>query len=180
MGEGPISNAHCFPSHSAADTWALGRALGEALVEWDDSGVVIALDGELGAGKTGFVKGLAEGLGLSAEGVSSPTFVLAHQYPGDGFGLHHIDLYRIEHEAELAGFGFDELLDPPHVAAIEWSCRFPQALPPDRLSVRIERGGLDRPEARRVLVSAGGARSEVVVRAWQVIVGRWPRSHASG
>ncbi|MDH4017711.1 MAG: tRNA (adenosine(37)-N6)-threonylcarbamoyltransferase complex ATPase subunit type 1 TsaE, partial [Actinomycetota bacterium] len=127
---------HCFRSRSASETQALGRALGVALGEADDPGLVIALDGPLGAGKTVFVKGLAEGLGVAADLVSSPTFVIAQRYDGGALRLHHIDLYRIDDADELLGFGFDEMLDPPDVAAIEWSSRFPQALPKDRLAVR--------------------------------------------
>ena len=167
VGEGPISSAHCFPSHSDAETRALGRALGLVLAASDDPGLVIALDGELGAGKTVFVKGLAQGLGLSPDAVSSPTFVLAQQYAGEGTNLHHVDLYRIEHESELDGFGFDELLDPPHVAAIEWACRFPRVLPVDRLSVRIECEGPSVPDSRRIEVSGGGPRSKAVSEAWR-------------
>jgi tRNA threonylcarbamoyladenosine biosynthesis protein TsaE len=169
--KGPILSAHCFRSRSAAETHALGRALGAALVRQSEAGLVVALDGELGAGKTVFVKGLAEGLGLSSDQVSSPTFVLAQQYLGPASGahrisLHHIDLYRIEHEAELDGFGFDELLDPPHVAAVEWSSRFPAALPADRLTVRIDREADAPPEARRMEAAASGPRSEAALLGW--------------
>jgi tRNA threonylcarbamoyladenosine biosynthesis protein TsaE len=159
-------SAHCFRSRSAADTHALGRALGAALAASSERGLVVALDGDLGAGKTVFVKGLAEGLGLPAERVSSPTFVIAQQYAGPGASLHHIDLYRIEHVSELDGFGFDELLDPPHVAAVEWSSRFLAALPADRLAVRIEREGAAKPESRRLQASSHGPRSERALRDW--------------
>jgi len=125
---------------------------------------VIALDGPLGAGKTVFVKGLAEGLGVPADLVSSPTFVIAQRYDGAKLRLHHVDLYRIEDESELDGFGFDELLDPPGIAAVEWSSRFPAALPPDRLTVRIEREG--DAESRCLDVEAAGVRSEAALIAW--------------
>lgn len=159
-------SAHCFHSRSAAETGALGRALGAALATWSEGGLVIALDGDLGAGKTVFVKGLAEGLGLAADRVSSPTFVIAQEYARAGVSLHHIDLYRIEHVSELDGFGFDELLDPPHVAAVEWSSRFPAALPADRLAVRIEREGASPPNSRRLEASSHGPRSDRALRDW--------------
>jgi len=164
--EGPILSVHCFSSRSAAETHALGRALGAALAAASAGGLVIALDGDLGAGKTVFVKGLAEGLGVPADRVSSPTFVIAQQYDAPGARLHHIDLYRIEHESELEGFGFDELLDPPHVAAVEWSNRFAEALPADRLAVRIERAGPEEPDARRLEASSSGPRSERALRGF--------------
>ena len=162
-----ISSAHSFRSRSVAETEALAHALGVALGKADDPGLVIALDGDLGAGKTVFVKGLASGLGLDRDLVSSPTFVLAQQYAGERFRLHHVDLYRIEHAAELEGIGFDEMLDPPDVAAVEWSARFPETLPVDRLSVRIDRVGPDEPDARTLDVSAGGPRAQRVLDAWR-------------
>lgn len=133
--------------------------------------MVIALDGPLGAGKTVFVKGLAEGLGVQPDLVSSPTFVIAQRYDGKRLRLHHVDLYRIEDEIELDGFGFDELLDPPGVAAVEWSSRFPAALPGDHLEVRIVREGAGgAPDARGLEVRAHGPRSESALTAWTLAV----------
>lgn len=157
-------STHVFETASAEATWHLAGALGETLAEAADRGLVIALDGDLGAGKTVFVKGLAEGLGIAGDVVSSPTFVIAQRYEGGVLRLHHIDLYRIDDEDELLGFGFDEMLDPPNVAAIEWACRFPASLPADRLSIRIDRGRSD--EARRFEVEPGGARSNQALEAW--------------
>jgi tRNA threonylcarbamoyladenosine biosynthesis protein TsaE len=150
-----------------------------------DPGLVIALDGDLGAGKTVFVKGLAEGLGVDGDLVSSPTFVIAQRYEGRALRLHHVDLYRIEDEDELQGFGFDEMLDPPDIAAIEWSSRFPDALPADRLRISIARVGrgangahragvgdaaLRRDDtgadARRIEVEASGPVSNEAMTSW--------------
>ncbi len=101
---------------------------------------MVALEGPLGAGKTTFVKGLAEGLGLDPAGVTSPTFVIASEYPArDGLRLAHVDLYRVESRAELESAGFLDLLEPGALVAVEWADRLPEALPADRLAIRIER-----------------------------------------
>ena len=111
-----------FETRSAEETRALGVTLGESLKEGD----IVALTGELGAGKTVFAKGIAEGLGI-AEEVVSPTFTLQKTYSG-AFTLHHFDLYRIEDEEELMHIGFYDTLDDG-VCVIEWAERA-EALPP--------------------------------------------------
>lgn len=105
-------------SHSPAETEALGEQFGRAARR----GWVIALSGELGAGKTQFVKGLARGLGISSR-VHSPTFAIAAEY-GDGrLTLFHLDLYRLETPGQILGAGFEEFLQPDGVAVIEWAER---------------------------------------------------------
>lgn len=108
----------------------LGRSIGAR-------GLAIGLVGPLGSGKTAFVKGLAEGLGLDPDRVSSPTFVLAQQYalPEGPERLHHLDFYRLASEAELEAIGFLDLLGDGQVLAVEWLDRFPDALGPDRLEI---------------------------------------------
>ncbi|MEI6278952.1 MAG: tRNA (adenosine(37)-N6)-threonylcarbamoyltransferase complex ATPase subunit type 1 TsaE [Verrucomicrobiae bacterium] len=108
-----------------ADTRALGRRVGEAA----HRPLALSLEGPLGAGKTCFVQGLAEGLGLDASEVSSPTFPLVHEYPGGRHPLVHFDLYRLEQEEELVPLGFDEYLQAPGICAIEWGGKFPRLLP---------------------------------------------------
>lgn len=105
-------------------------------------GEVLSLEGPLGAGKTTFVKGLAEGLGCPPDEVSSPSFALVHEYPGGRLPLAHLDLYRLESPVELAPLGLDDLLTAPAVAAIEWGDKFPEALPSGtvRLVFSIEDG----------------------------------------
>jgi tRNA threonylcarbamoyladenosine biosynthesis protein TsaE len=102
--------------------------------------VVLSLEGPMGAGKTCFVKGLAEGLGCDPDDVSSPTFTLVHEYGGGRLPLVHMDLYRIEDAAELAALGFDDLLSGDALVAIEWGGKFALALPPEtlRLAFSIE------------------------------------------
>jgi tRNA threonylcarbamoyladenosine biosynthesis protein TsaE len=91
-------------------------------------GDVLALCGELGAGKTHFVKGVAAGLGTSAE-ITSPTFTLIHEYPGGRLPLYHFDFYRLEDEDEALKIGLDEYLDGDGVCIIEWADKFPGLLP---------------------------------------------------
>jgi tRNA threonylcarbamoyladenosine biosynthesis protein TsaE len=105
-----------FISHSPAETESLGETFGRAA----QSGLVIALSGDLGAGKTQFVKGLARGLGISAR-VHSPTFTLVNEYGGGRLKLFHLDLYRLETSAQILSAGFGEFLSPDGVAVIEWA-----------------------------------------------------------
>jgi tRNA threonylcarbamoyladenosine biosynthesis protein TsaE len=105
-----------FISHSPADTEALGEKFGRAA----ERGLVIALSGDLGAGKTQFVKGLARGLGISAR-VHSPTFTLVNEYGGGRLKLFHLDLYRLETPAQILSAGVGEFLSPDGVAVIEWA-----------------------------------------------------------
>jgi len=116
-------------------TAAIGRRLGEAA----GSGDIFVLQGDLGAGKTQFIKGLAEGLGLDGRLVSSPTFTIMQRYSGGRLPLQHFDLYRLESVAELEGLGFAELVDDwPGVTATEWGDRFREAMPPWAIWVNIE------------------------------------------
>jgi tRNA threonylcarbamoyladenosine biosynthesis protein TsaE len=105
-----------FISHSPAETESLGEKFGRAA----QSGLVIALSGNLGAGKTQFVKGLARGLGISAR-VHSPTFTLVNEYGGGRLKLFHLDLYRLETPAQILSAGVEEFLSPNGVSVIEWA-----------------------------------------------------------
>lgn len=98
---------------------------------------MVALVGPLGAGKTAFVKGLAEGIGIDPDEVASPTFAIASEHGAAGARLAHVDFYRIACAAELEATGFRDLLVPGLWLAVEWADRFPEALPADRLEVRI-------------------------------------------
>ena len=112
-------------------------ALGERLAGELRAGDVVALVGGLGAGKTHFTKGIVRGLGSAAE-VTSPTFALVHEYSGGRLPVVHLDFYRLGSEAELAGLGWDELLDHGGVVVAEWADCFPAMLPGDALWVRID------------------------------------------
>lgn len=126
-----------FISHSAAQTSRIGQRLGELL----HLGDVVLLLGEFGAGKTHFAKGVAQGLG-SSDLVNSPSFVLINEYrSGERHRrapIYHIDLYRIESQAELAGIGLDDALSGDGFCLIEWAERAQGWLPADHLAVSFQ------------------------------------------
>jgi tRNA threonylcarbamoyladenosine biosynthesis protein TsaE len=107
-----------FISHSSAETESLGEKFGRAA----ERGLVIALSGALGAGKTQLVKGIARGLGVTAR-VHSPTFTLVNEYGGGRLKLFHLDLYRLETQAQILSAGIEEYLSPDGAAVIEWAER---------------------------------------------------------
>jgi tRNA threonylcarbamoyladenosine biosynthesis protein TsaE len=106
-------------SHNPAETMALGEQLARSA----RSGLVIAVSGDLGAGKTQLVKGLAQGLGVS-DRVHSPTFTLVNEYDGGRLKLFHLDLYRLETRAQILSAGIEEFLQPKGVSVIEWAERW--------------------------------------------------------
>jgi len=106
-------------SHSPAETAALGEQWGRAA----KSGLVIGLSGDLGAGKTQFIKGLARGLGITAR-VHSPTFALVNIYAGGRLTLFHVDLYRLDTQEQIAAAGLEEYLNPAGVTVVEWAERW--------------------------------------------------------
>ncbi|MGI9590649.1 MAG: tRNA (adenosine(37)-N6)-threonylcarbamoyltransferase complex ATPase subunit type 1 TsaE [Myxococcota bacterium] len=149
------------PEATAEAAFALARCIG-------DAGLVIALVGPLGAGKTAFVNGLAAGLGLDPARVASPTFVIASKHPAGARRLAHVDLYRVESEAELEAVGFLDLLEPGAVVAVEWADRFPGALPADRLELRIERpAGATEPGLRVLHATGSGPASQAALACWR-------------
>jgi len=105
-----------FISHSPAETESLGETFGRAA----SHGLVIALSGELGAGKTQLVKGLARGLGIAVR-VHSPTFTLVNEYAGGRLRLFHLDLYRLESREQILSAGLEEFLQPDGVTVVEWA-----------------------------------------------------------
>lgn len=106
-------------SHSPAETESLGESWGREA----KSGLVIALSGDLGAGKTQLVKGLARGLGITSR-VHSPTFTLVNVYTGGRLTLYHLDLYRLETLEQILSAGVEEYLSPSGVTVIEWAERW--------------------------------------------------------
>lgn len=111
-----------FKTRSVRGTLALGETIAEML----PAPMLVILRGEVGAGKTTLVKGIAEALGAaSEEDVTSPTFTLVHEYAGPRVRLYHLDLYRLETEEELAVLGIDEMIDEPDaLVVVEWGERF--------------------------------------------------------
>ena len=119
-------------THSEDETAAVARTLAASL----NAGDVLLLSGNLGAGKTAFVRGLADGLGIAPEEVSSPTFTLVHEYRGGRLSLHHVDLYRLD-RAATDELGLEQMGVADGVMAIEWPDRLTHGLP-GALSVSIE------------------------------------------
>ena len=131
-------------THSRAETEQLAAELGARF----HGGEVVLLFGELGAGKTAFVRGLARGLGSDPEEVASPTFVLLTTYPGP-MPLHHADLYRLAGNGDEGELGLEELPGPRAVLAVEWAERLAAPPWPRVHRVRLEHAGED---ARRVSI----------------------------
>jgi tRNA threonylcarbamoyladenosine biosynthesis protein TsaE len=127
---------------SEAETSAAGESLGRSL----RAGDVVLLYGDLGAGKTAFVRGLARGIGANPDDVSSPTFTLVQEYAGKSLTLFHVDLYRLE-PAEIDDLGLEDLVSGDGVVAIEWAERW-NGRPDDVMEVRIEETDEDRRRIR--------------------------------
>jgi tRNA threonylcarbamoyladenosine biosynthesis protein TsaE len=125
-------------THSAEETITFGRLLVEAL----HPPKLVLLRGELGAGKTTLVKGIAEGFEAAREeDVTSPTFTLVHEYRGPAVTIYHIDLYRIDTERELETLGLDDLFSDNNVLLIEWGEKFPRFERERDVEIAIERLG---------------------------------------
>ena len=145
-----------------ADARATGAA-GEALGRLVAGGDVIALVGELGAGKTSFTRGLAIGAGVDPDDVASPTFALVNEYRGR-LAVAHADLYRLERERELDEIGWDELVERRDaVVVVEWADRFARRLPADHLRVTLAYDG----DARALEAAATGPRARALLDRWQ-------------
>ena len=135
-----------FYSDSPAQTEALGFALGQKLT----AGTVIAYEGDLGAGKTAFTRGLAKGLGAN-DPVTSPTYTIVNEYLGGRLPLFHFDMYRLRSADDLWDIGWDDYLDRNGVCAVEWSENVRQALE-DPITIRIEKTG---DESRCITIEGG-------------------------
>lgn len=135
-----------FLTSSPQETEALGEKIGARL----NGGEVLALFGEMGAGKTALTRGIARGLGVSG-GVSSPTFALVHEYRGR-LPVYHFDMYRIDGWDDLYSTGFFDYLESGGVLVVEWSENIENALPDYAVRIRLRRG---RAENQRILTLEG-------------------------
>jgi tRNA threonylcarbamoyladenosine biosynthesis protein TsaE len=147
-----------FISHSEAQTRRLGARLGELL----DGGEIIALQGELGTGKTRWAQGVGQGL-LVSQHVTSPTFTLVNEYPGR-LPLFHIDMYRINQGDEALALGLEDYLYGDGVCLIEWAERISAVLPPDCLWITFHY--LDDTK-RRITMRADGSRYQQLLESFK-------------
>ena len=121
-----------------SDSTEKTRELGSKLAQSLTPGSIVALEGELGAGKTCFVQGMAKGLGVSERAfVRSPSFTLLNQYDGK-ITIYHFDFYRLDHVEELGDLGLEEYFDGDGVTVIEWADKFPSALPNKTIHVHFK------------------------------------------
>jgi tRNA threonylcarbamoyladenosine biosynthesis protein TsaE len=142
-------------SHTPQETERIGECLGSMLTRGD----IIALAGELGTGKTTLVRGVAHGMGIEAQEVASPSFTLVNVYEAP-LPLYHIDLYRLDNEADLLEIDYEEYIKGDGVVIIEWADRIPKAVPPESLWIQLRY--LDA-ERREIVFQAQGDRYEKIV-----------------
>ena len=135
-------------THSADETQALGQKLASRLAPGD----VIAYFGDLGAGKTAFTRGLAQGLGIT-DPVTSPTYTIVNEYLSGRIPLFHLDMYRLSSSDELFDIGWEDYLSRGGVCAVEWSENVEDALQ-DAIRVTIEKDA-DEPDTRHITITGG-------------------------
>ena len=123
-----------FRTHSPEETQAIGQQIGETL----NAGDVIALVGDLGAGKTCLTQGIARGIGIAShEVVNSPSYTLINEYAGE-IPIYHIDLYRLEHRGEIVDLGLEEYLEGTGICVIEWADRMTNLLPANHIQITMK------------------------------------------
>ena len=141
-----------FITNAPSETEAIGAALGKIL----KPGTILAYEGDLGAGKTAFTRGLARGLG-SAEPVTSPTYTIVNEYTSGRIPLFHFDMYRLRSSDDLFDIGWDDYLERGGVCAVEWSENVADAME-DALVVTIEKTG---DEQRRITLEGGACLADI-------------------
>ncbi|MDP1561732.1 MAG: tRNA (adenosine(37)-N6)-threonylcarbamoyltransferase complex ATPase subunit type 1 TsaE [Pirellulaceae bacterium] len=142
----PNPQKETWVSRSESETLAIGTQLAQCL----PAGAIVSLEGTLGAGKSVLVRGMAAGMGIDPEAVTSPTFTLWQTYHGSR-ELHHLDAYRVRDAAEFIDLGVEELFMSDGVAVIEWGEKVRSALPPDHYRVMIE---IDEQANRQIMLVA--------------------------
>ena len=141
-----------FITNSPEQTEAIGQRLGAVLTP----GIILAYEGDLGAGKTAFTRGLAKGLGAK-EPVTSPTYTIVNEYLSGRIPLFHFDMYRLASSDDLWDIGWDDYLERGGVCAVEWSENVPDAME-DAITVRIEKLGED---SRRITIEGGDSLADL-------------------
>ena len=137
-----------YITHSEAETEALGESFASKIAD----GTVIAMYGDLGAGKTAFTRGLAQGLGIT-DPVTSPTYTIVNEYLSGRIPLFHFDMYRLSSSDELFDIGWEDYLSRGGVCAVEWSENVEDALQ-DAIRVTIEKDA-DEPDTRHITITGG-------------------------
>lgn len=140
---------------SAKETEALGKWLAKRMIQEKDLPPFIALYGDLGVGKTAFVRGFASKIAPESV-VRSPTFALVNEYRAKPLSLFHFDMYRIESEDDLYSIGFYDYLDRNGICLVEWSEKIPFALPEEYLRVTIEKDDSTTPNSRTITIVLTG------------------------
>jgi tRNA threonylcarbamoyladenosine biosynthesis protein TsaE len=156
----PSPQTVVFDTASEQETFALGERLGAALRDRD----FVGLSGQLGAGKTLFSRGVAQGAGVLLDDVSSPTYSIVQSYRGRAFMLHHADFYRLTSEADLFSTGYFDLLEGEGAFLVEWIEQVPSAAPSDALLLALRVTG---PEARQITARPTGPGSEALLARWR-------------
>ena len=147
-------------TESPEETFAFAGKVSELL----KSGDVVTLDGDLGAGKTVFSKGIAKGLGIE-EPVTSPTFIIMQEYEGGRLPLYHFDVYRIEDPEELYAIGADEYINGSGVCLIEWASQVEEIIPENALRVTIVREPENGDGHRKITVDGlSGSDEELLIK----------------
>ncbi len=149
-----------FQTRSTSETIRLGKRIGRLLIVGD----VVALVGELGAGKTQFIKGLAAGVGMGNPAyISSPSFTLINEYPGK-IPFYHVDLFRLEREKEAEELGLEDYFQGGGITAIEWADKIPFLLPKEMLFIHIAYTGK---KTRSLEIVGKGKRYEELVSSFE-------------
>jgi tRNA threonylcarbamoyladenosine biosynthesis protein TsaE len=163
----PIANASLSFDIELEDAPATAR-VGAALAAHLQGGDTVALIGDLGAGKTTLCAGIGDALGVRA--TTSPTFSLVNEYPGGRLIIWHVDLYRIDKEAELVELGLDEMIGNPRgVLLVEWADKFLEALPRDHLRLEMIH---EVEDSRRLIATGTGPRGDALVTALKTALGK--------
>lgn len=146
-----------FFSNNMDDTILLGEKMGKLLGQGD----IICLYGDLGTGKTHFVKGIARGLGIT-DNVTSPTFSIVNEYDNGRLKLYHFDVYRVHDPEEIAAIGFDEYIFSDAVSIIEWSNYIEELIPENHIEVNIQKDISRSINFRKISINYHGSRYDYI------------------